>query len=202
MPILLTVIGLFFIFEASSVTAFRQLGDSFYFLRQQLVWCTLGICAMTFFSFFDYKRLYYFAFPLLLLTLFFLVIVLIPGIGSTVYGARRWINFGFFSFQPTELAKIAVILYLSSWFLYKERKRFLHFILILGSIIGLTIDVYKRQLYTCGAGEFFYTNSLDFRGLIDFPVSESETHPITSEYESSKALILHGGCLLYTSRCV
>jgi cell division protein FtsW len=67
------------------------------------------------------------------------VIVLIPGIGSTVYGARRWINFGFFSFQPTELAKIAVILYLSSWFLYKERKRFLHFILILGSIIGLTM---------------------------------------------------------------
>ena len=50
-----------------------------------------------------------------------------------------------------------------------------------------------NTLYTCGAGEFFYTNSLDFRGLIDFPVSESETHPITSEYESSKALILHGG---------
>lgn len=139
LPILLTVIGLFFIFEASSVTAFRQLGDSFYFFRQQLIWCLLGICAMTFFSYFDYKKLYYFAFPLLLISLVFLVAVLIPGIGSTVYGARRWINFGFFSFQPTELAKISVILYLSSWFLYKDRKRFLHFILILASMIGLVM---------------------------------------------------------------
>ena len=137
LPILLTVIGLFFIFEASSITAFRQLGDSFYFLRQQLIWCALGMCVMTFFSYFDYKKLYYLAFPLLLLTLAFLVLVLIPGIGSTVYGARRWISFGFFSFQPTELAKMSVILYLSSWFLYKDRKRFLHFILILGSMIGL-----------------------------------------------------------------
>lgn len=94
---------------------------------------------MTFFSYFDYKRLYYIAFPLLLVSLIFLVAVLIPGIGSTVYGARRWIDFGFFSFQPTELAKISVILYLSSWFLYKDRKRFLHFILILTSMIGLVM---------------------------------------------------------------
>ena len=137
LPILLTILGLFFIFEASSVTAFRQIGDSFYFLRQQMIWFVLGIGVMTFFALFDYKKLYYMSFPALLVTMFFLVIVLIPGIGTTVSGARRWINLGFFGFQPTELAKFAVILYLSSWFLYKERQRFTSFLALLGTIIVL-----------------------------------------------------------------
>ncbi len=129
--------GLFFIFEASSVTAFRQLGDSFYYLRQQLLWATIGVVAMTSMALFDYKRLYYLAFPALLTTMVFLVLVLIPGIGSTVYGARRWINLGFFGFQPTELAKLSITLYLSSWFLYKERKRFKSFLILLGTVVGL-----------------------------------------------------------------
>ena len=137
LPILLTVIGIFFIFEASSVTAFRQLDDSFYYLKQQLMWGVLGVGMMTFLSKFNYRRFYYLAFPFLLLTLVLLTIVLIPGIGTTVYGARRWINLGFFSFQPTEFAKIAVILYISSWFLYKQRARFLHFMFILGLMIAL-----------------------------------------------------------------
>lgn len=134
---LLTVIGLFFIFEASSVTAFRQLGDSFYFLRQQLIWAVLGMGIMTFFAIFDYKKLYYFSFPALLIAIVFLVLVLIPGIGTRVAGARRWINLGFFSFQPTEVAKFSIILYLSSWFLYKSRKRFLTFFMLLAFVIGL-----------------------------------------------------------------
>ncbi len=137
LPIILTVMGLFFIFEASSVTAYRQLGDSFYFLRQQLMWSAIGICAMSVVSFINYRRWYYFAFPALLVSMFFLVIVLIPGIGTNVYGARRWIDFGFFSFQPTELAKLASILYLSAWFLYKDRKRFKSFLLLLGVVVGL-----------------------------------------------------------------
>jgi cell division protein FtsW len=137
LPILLTIIGLFFIFEASSVTTFRQIGDSFYYLRQQLIWFSIGVAIMIFFATFDYKKLYYFAFPAMLITVVFLVLVLIPGIGTTVSGARRWINVGSFGFQPSELAKFSVILYLSSWFLYKERKRFLSFLLLLGVIILL-----------------------------------------------------------------
>lgn len=137
LPILLTTIGLFFIFEASSVTTFRQMGDSFYYLRQQSIWFVIAVGIMTFFSLFNYKKLYYIAFPALLTTIVFLIAVLIPGIGTTVSGARRWINFGFFSFQPSEFAKFSVILYLSSWFLYKERKRFVSFLLLLAFIILL-----------------------------------------------------------------
>ncbi len=137
LPILLTTIGLFFIFDASSINAFRTLGDSFYFLKQQLIWFILGIGVMTAFSFFDYRKLYYVSFPFLLITIFFLIIVLIPGIGVYVGGARRWINIGPVGFQPSEVAKFSAILYLCSWFLYKERQRFLSFILLLGFIIGL-----------------------------------------------------------------
>src|SRR3989344_4210022 len=136
-PILLTFIGLFFIFEASSVSAFRSIGDSFHFLKLQAVWFTMGFASMVFFALFDYRKLYYLAFPALLVSIIFLVLVLLPGIGTHVAGARRWISIGSFTFQPTEVAKFSVILYLSSWFLHKEKKRFLSFIALLVFIIGL-----------------------------------------------------------------
>lgn len=137
LPILLNIIGLFFIFEASSVTAFRNLGDSLYFLKQQFLWFVLGTLVMGMFSYFDYRKLYYFSFPILLVSIFFLIIVLIPGVGVHVGGARRWISLGPVGFQPSEVAKFAAILYLSSWFLYKERQRFWSFLLLLSFIIGL-----------------------------------------------------------------
>ncbi len=136
-PIILTTIGLFFIFDASSINAFRAFGDSFYFFKQQLIWFVLGIGVMGAFSIFDYRKLYYVSFPFLLMTIFFLIVVLIPGVGVTVGGARRWISLGPIGFQPSEVAKFSAILYLSSWFLYKERQRFISFLLLLSFIIGL-----------------------------------------------------------------
>lgn len=136
-PLLLTVIGFFFIFESSSVTAFRELGDSFYFMKRQMINFVAGLIAFTFFAFLDYKKLYYISLPLLGVTILSLIIVLIPGVGTTVYGAQRWIGIAGFNFQPTELAKFAVIIYLSSWFLYKEKGRFLSFLVLMGIILGL-----------------------------------------------------------------
>lgn len=136
-PLLLTFIGLFFIFDASSVSAFRNTGDSLYFLKLQAMWMVIGVGAMVFFSYFDYHRLYFLAFPALVVTIILLIAVLIPGIGSQVLGARRWINLGFFSLQPSEIAKFGVILYLCSWFRYKERNRFGSFLLLLGFVMAL-----------------------------------------------------------------
>lgn len=138
-PVILTVIGLFFIFEASSVSAFRQIGDSFHFFKLQAIWVMLGFAIMTIFAVFDYRKLYYLAFPALLISILFLILVLIPGIGTHVAGARRWISIGSFSFQPTEVAKFSVILYLSSWFLYKERQRFMSFLVLLSFMIALVM---------------------------------------------------------------
>lgn len=138
-PVLLTIFGLFFIFEASSVYSFTYYGDSFYFLKLQLVWFFLGLLVMFFLSKLDYRNFYYLAFYLMILVILLLMIVLIPGIGHQVKGARRWIDFGFFNFQPTELAKFAVIVYLAAWFSHKERKRFFSFIILLGFLTFLII---------------------------------------------------------------
>lgn len=136
-PLILSVIGLFFIFEASSISTFHYYDDSFYYLKLQLMWLVIGLFLMIFFSFFDYHRLYYLSFPIFLVTIVSLILVLIPGIGHSVAGARRWIDLGIINFQPTELAKLSVILYLCSWFLYKERKRFFSFILLLSFLVFL-----------------------------------------------------------------
>ncbi len=138
-PIILSIVGLFFVFEASSVKALSDYGDSFHLFKLQFVWICFGIAAMIFFSYFDYHKLYYFAFPLMMTTILLLIVVLIPGIGSKAGGARRWLDLGVINFQPTEIAKFSVIIYLSSWFLYKERKRFFSFIALLGLLVFLII---------------------------------------------------------------
>ena len=134
-PIALSIIGLFFIFESSSLKGLKEYSDMFHFFKLQSIWIFLGTAAMIFFSKFDYHKLYYFAFPLMLSTIIFLIVVLIPGIGFSGGGSRSWIDFGILNFQPTEFAKFSVIIYLSSWFLYKERKRFSSFIALLSILV-------------------------------------------------------------------
>lgn len=138
-PLILSIVGLIFIFEASAINSSRQFGDSLHYLKSQGVWIFFGLIAMTLFSLVDYHKLYFLSFVSLILTLVLLVLVLIPGIGSTVGGARRWIDFGFFNLQPTELAKFSMIIYLSSWFTKKEKKRFLPFITLMGLLVFLII---------------------------------------------------------------
>ncbi len=137
LPIILSMIGLFFVFEASSVRSFNDLGNSFHFLRLQATWLVLGIVAMSVFSVFDYRRLYMFSPLAIMTTIVLLFLVLIPGIGSSAGGARRWLDLGLFNLQPTEFAKFSVILYLSSWFVQKERTRFFSFLFLLGLLMGL-----------------------------------------------------------------
>lgn len=139
LPVILSIIGVFFVFESSSVRSFREFGDSFHFFKLQMLWFILGIVAMAFFSLFDYRKLYYLALPFIITTIILLFLVLIPGIGQKAGGARRWIDFGFINVQPTELAKLSVIIYLSSWFINRERKRFFSFITLLLLLIFLII---------------------------------------------------------------
>lgn len=140
LPISISIVGLFFIFEASSITAFREIGNSFHYFKLQTVWLSFGFVGLLFFSFFPYKRLYYFALPLLVVTIISLILVIIPHITNPVLGARRWISILGFNYQPAEFAKFTMILYLSSWFLYKEKKRFIPFmglmIFMLALIMG------------------------------------------------------------------
>lgn len=109
--IVLLVLGLLMVFSASYPSANYNFGDGLYFIRRQAIWAVLGVAAMIFTIRFDYRMYKKLAVPIALVTLFFLVSVfLFP----PVKGARRWIGFGSFSFQPSEMAKIAVIIYFAA----------------------------------------------------------------------------------------
>lgn len=107
---LLITFGLVMLFSASSARAFANFGDSLWYLKRQIRGIILGGVAMYFLSKMDYHR-WGGKVPLLCVggSLILLVLVLIPGLGRTVNGATRWI----FGFQPSETAKMAVILFFS-----------------------------------------------------------------------------------------
>lgn len=139
LSLLLTLFGIFMIYEASSITAIRVYGDSFYFVKNQLIWLGIALCAFTFFALFDYHLLYTFALPILLVNLVLLMLVFVPGLYTTALGARRWLRFGPIPIQPSELTKMSLIIYLSAWFSFKERSRFFAFLFLTGIVIGLVM---------------------------------------------------------------
>jgi cell division protein FtsW len=107
----LAFFGLIMIYDASVVAAFRDFGDQLYYFKNQLVWVSLGTVALFAFSIIDYHKIVKIAPAFLAVALVFLILVLIPHIGTKVYGARRWISVSGFTFQPSELAKLALIAY-------------------------------------------------------------------------------------------
>ncbi len=131
----LTVFGIVMVGNASVVEAFRDFGDKFYYLRQQLLWAVLGLLAFVVFSFFDYRRLRKLSLPLMLFSFVSLILVLIPAIGIKSLGARRWLPLGFFSFQPAELTKLAFVLYLSSFF--ANKRKLWPFLFVLAALLFL-----------------------------------------------------------------
>ena len=135
----LTFFGIFMIYDASSYVAFRDFGDKYHYVKDQFVWFLLGGLGLLFFAKLNYHKLYYLSLPILFAAIALLVLVLIPGIGVKLLGARRWINFGAFVLQPAEFVKLALAIYLSSWMSHKEKGRFLAFILLLGLVIFLVI---------------------------------------------------------------
>lgn len=135
----LVFFGVVMVYEASSISALVDFGDKYYFLKEQLKWAVLGLGMMFAASFFDYHRYYKLAVPILLITIALLVLVFIPGLGVKALGAHRWINLRFFVLQPSELTKIAVVIYLSAWLSYKEHGRFYAFLILTGILVGLVI---------------------------------------------------------------
>ena len=112
--LMLVAIGLVAIYDASVISAFRDFSDRFYYFKNQLAWAALGTIALMFFSFLNYHKILKLAPIIFLLSIFSLILVLIPHVGSEVLGARRWIEIAGFTFQPSEFAKLAIIFYATS----------------------------------------------------------------------------------------
>ena len=137
--IVLTTLGLFILYESSSYTALLDLRDKYYFIKNQSVWIVLGIVAALVVSRLKENFLYNISLPLLLGTLGILVLVFFPMIGLELNGSRRWINLGIAVFQPSELLKITLSLYLASWLSVKEKGRLMAFLILIGIACGLVL---------------------------------------------------------------
>ena len=112
--ILLSLIGLVSIYSASTILSFKQYdGDTSHYFMRQLFFVAIGLFGMLFTMNIPYQTWYRLARPLFLLSYFLLVLVLVIGLGTDDWGARRWISLGFFTFQPSEFAMLAIIIYLS-----------------------------------------------------------------------------------------
>ena len=107
-------IGLVMIFSASSATAFATYHDATYVLKRQFMWLIVGLIAAYGAYRVDYHKLKPLAPVFLLLSILSLVAVLVPHVGVYVNGARRWVGAGPLSFQPSEFAKLALVLYFSA----------------------------------------------------------------------------------------
>lgn len=106
-------LGLIMVYSASSVTSLATMSDGLYYFKRQLVWVITGLLAMLGFSLFPYQKLEKLAVPLLGLSVFLLILVLVPGIARDIGGARRWLRFGGVGFQPSEFAKICFVIYVA-----------------------------------------------------------------------------------------
>jgi cell division protein FtsW len=113
MVVALTCFGVVMVYSASSVMATKKFHDGFYFLKRQGIYAVLGLAAMSVAMRIDYGFWRKAAVPVLLGCLVLLVLVLIPGIGGSAGGSSRWLRLPGFSFQPSEMAKIAFIMYMA-----------------------------------------------------------------------------------------
>lgn len=109
----LVILGLIAVADVSAPQALNMFGDKFYFLKQQLAWASIGIVVLLVTSKIHHSFWEKVATPFFIVSLILLCVVLLPGLGFSALGARRWIPLGFFSLQPSELIKLALILYLA-----------------------------------------------------------------------------------------
>ncbi len=118
------LLGLVMVMSASSVVALDEYGSSWYYVTRQAMWASIGAGTMILVSRVDYHRWRRLATPLLLGSLITLGLVLVPGVGVGANGATRWIGVGALTFQPAELAKLTVLLWIAD--LLARRAAYMH----------------------------------------------------------------------------
>lgn len=149
---LLLCVGCVFVYSASFYSAKITYGDKFFFLKKQLFGVAVGLICYIVFSFLNYKFLEKIKYVLLVLSYVLLGLVFVPKIGFSNYGATRWINLGFITFQPSEIAKISFIIFAAS-VLSKSSEKIKSFkgmlpILIVGMIYCVLIIIEPNMSIT------------------------------------------------------
>lgn len=118
--LILISIGIIMVYSSSSIYAKEIFKDEMFFLKRHLSFVFIGTILTFLAMSFDYRLLKRWAKPILLFSYLLLILVLIPGIGTQIAGAKRWFRFGMFSFQPSEFANIALIIYMADFLSRKK----------------------------------------------------------------------------------
>lgn len=142
---ILIAIGIVMIYSTSAIYAYEKMGDNLYFIKRHLIYLAVGLTLMIFTMGIDINTLKKISKPAVLFSIVLLILVLIPHIGRETAGARRWFKFGAVNFQPSELAKLTLILYIAEVMSRKSGvvKSFLYGylppLMMLGAIAGLIL---------------------------------------------------------------
>ncbi len=141
----LLTLGIIMVFSSSYVYAQTRYGDGAHFLKNQLVWALLGVAVMVTVMKIDYNNFKRWAIPIFGAAIFLLVLVLIPGVGITIKGSTRWLGVGSLTFQPSEVAKLSMVIFMAK-FLSGQKNRIKQFfrgfvppLLVVGLVCGLIL---------------------------------------------------------------
>ncbi len=191
--LILVIFGLVMVYDASAVQGLKDFKDSYYYIRQQLIWVFLGVASMFFFTRFDYKRFKVYALPLILFSFLLLVAVFIPTLGVSGGGAHRWLKIGPITIQPAEIIKLTGVIFLSA--VFEKKARLIPFLTL---VSGVTIITAVLQKDLGSAFVFIATATLLYFAagasiwhfLLTFPVALVAllTLIFTSSYRSKRIL--------------
>ena len=112
---ILSIFGLFMIYSSSSIWADYKFGDPYHYVKYQLLFLLIGFVILYIISKINYNYYYKYSNILLLISFILLILVLIPGIGSIRNGSRSWFGIGSFGIQPSEAAKMCLIIFISKY---------------------------------------------------------------------------------------
>lgn len=141
--LILVTVGTAMIYSSSSIIALEKFKDGQYFLKKQIFFVILGLISMVLLTKIDYTTWKKAAYPGIILSLILLMLLFIPHVGLKRGGATRWLNLGVFSFQVSEMVKIAMVVFLAHLLARKAHllKKFSRGILIPSAITAVVISL-------------------------------------------------------------
>lgn len=135
--LILAIFGCVMVYSASKYAATTQYGNEFFYLKKQIMGVAIGLVGLIICSFLNHKIYKKFYWIFYFIGLAFLLLVFIPGLGKSSYGATRWIGFGSFTMQPSEISKFCLVFFLAGYLCDSDKLSQVKHILITLSLGGI-----------------------------------------------------------------
>ncbi len=171
----LNVVGVVMVLSASSVVSLTTYGSAWYFFERQMIWTVLGVIGFAVALRIDYRRWRSWVTPLLFVSVSLLALVLIPHFGIYVAGSRRWLGAGPLEFQPTEIAKFALVIFVAHVLTRRESevgdwrasvRPVLLVVVVLAGLVLLEPDLDSAILLGVIAGAMLVVGGVRLRHLV------------------------------------